>query len=56
MPGSHREPKLYSYSDQYELVMDGQSRDLFLREIGFLVHQSNRRLWNGCKPNSEGQR
>ena len=37
MPDSHREPKLYSYSDQYELVMDGQSRDLFLREIGFLV-------------------
>ena len=37
MPDSRREPKLYSYSDQYELVMDGQSRDLFVREIGFLV-------------------
>ncbi len=37
MPDSHRQPKLYSYSDQYELVLDGQSRDAFLMEIGFLI-------------------
>ena len=37
MPDSHRQPKLYSYSEQYELVMDGQSRDLFLGEVGFLT-------------------
>ena len=36
-PDSRRQPKLYSYSDQYELVMDGQSRDRFLAEIGFLT-------------------
>ena len=37
MPDAHREPRLYDFSDQYELVMDGQSRDLFLMEIGFLI-------------------
>ena len=37
MPDSHRQPRLYDFSDQYELVMDGQSRDLFLAEIGFLI-------------------
>ena len=37
MPDSNRQPKLYNYSDQYELVVDGQSRDRFLEEIGFLI-------------------
>ena len=37
MPDSNREPRLYEFADQYELVMDGESRDLFLTEIGFLI-------------------
>jgi ribonucleoside-diphosphate reductase alpha chain len=37
MPDSKREPRLYPCAAQYELVLDGASRDLFLREIGFLT-------------------
>ncbi len=37
MPNSKREPKLYQCAAQYELVLDGENRDLFLREIGFLT-------------------
>jgi ribonucleoside-diphosphate reductase alpha chain len=37
MPDSGRRPKMYAYSDQYELVLDGCSRDRFLKEIGFLT-------------------
>ena len=37
MPDSHRLPKLYRFADQYELVIDGRSRDLFVSEIGFLT-------------------
>ena len=37
MPDSNREPKLYNVSDQYDLVLDGQNRDIFLQEVGFLI-------------------
>jgi ribonucleoside-diphosphate reductase alpha chain len=37
MPNSKREPQLYQCAAQYELVLDGENRDLFLREIGFLT-------------------
>jgi ribonucleoside-diphosphate reductase alpha chain len=37
MPDSLRHPKLYDCAPQYELVIDGESRDRFLAEIGFLL-------------------
>ncbi|OIO02894.1 MAG: ribonucleoside reductase class II [Elusimicrobia bacterium CG_4_10_14_0_2_um_filter_56_8] len=37
MPDSERNPKLYSFSDQYELIITRQSRARFLEEIGFLT-------------------
>ncbi|OGR66225.1 MAG: hypothetical protein A2X31_05745 [Elusimicrobia bacterium GWB2_63_22] len=37
MPDSKRNPKLYSFSDQYELVITRQNRARFLKEIGFLT-------------------
>ena len=37
MPNSKREPQAYQCAAQYELVLEGESRDLFLREIGFLT-------------------
>ncbi|MBI4802385.1 MAG: ribonucleoside reductase class II [Elusimicrobia bacterium] len=37
MPDSKRQPKLYAFSDQYELVITRQNRVRFLKEIGFLT-------------------
>ncbi len=37
MPDSARNQKLYSFSDQYELVITRQNRARFLKEIGFLT-------------------
>lgn len=37
MPDSKRQPKFYNYSTQYELLLDGANRDLFLKKIGFLA-------------------
>jgi len=37
MPDSKRNPKPYSFSDQYELVITRRNRALFLKEIGFLT-------------------
>ena len=47
MPGSDRQPKLYQHRAQYELVMDGASRDTFIRNIGFLIpeKQEKAREW-----------
>ena len=57
MPDSHRQPKLYSCSDQYELVMDGQSRDRFLAEIGFLIptKQDKANAWLQTKQRKSNQ-
>ncbi|HBE88848.1 MAG TPA: hypothetical protein DDW67_06870 [Elusimicrobia bacterium] len=37
MPDSSRRPKLYSFKDQYELVITRRNRARFLSEIGFLT-------------------
>ena len=37
LPDSRRRPRSYACAAQYELVLDGANRDLFLREIGFLT-------------------
>jgi len=37
LPDSRRRPRSYACAAQFELVLDGASRDLFLREIGFLT-------------------
>ena len=57
MPDSHRQPKLYSCSDQYELVLDGQSRDRFLAEIGFLIptKQDKANAWLQAKRRRSNQ-
>ncbi|MDO8805947.1 MAG: LAGLIDADG family homing endonuclease [Elusimicrobiota bacterium] len=51
MPDSKRQPKLYSCSVQYELVLDGASRDRFLKEIGFLTpsKQKKAETWLAAK-------
>ena len=51
MPDSRRQPRLYDFSDQYELVLDGQSRDSFLTEIGFLIpsKQDKAAAWLAAK-------
>ena len=36
MPDSQRQPATYRQSAQYELLMDGKSRETFLSEIGFM--------------------
>ena len=37
MPDSNRQPKLYRHGSQYELIMDGESRDRFIGKIGFMI-------------------
>jgi len=37
MPDGHGGTKEYDYRDQYELVIGGENRDRFAREIGFLT-------------------
>ncbi len=37
LPGPDRQPKVYSVKDQYELVIDGESRNTFVKKIGFLI-------------------
>ncbi len=59
MPNSKREPQLYHCAAQYELVLDGESRDIFLREIGFLTasKQKKAQAWlttKKRKSNKEG--
>ncbi|HAT71555.1 MAG TPA: hypothetical protein DCS63_01915, partial [Elusimicrobia bacterium] len=51
MPDSKRQPKLYSYCAQYELVLDGASRDRFLKEIEFLTpsKQKKAEAWLAAK-------
>ncbi|MCG2724889.1 MAG: hypothetical protein L6420_01310, partial [Elusimicrobia bacterium] len=43
MPDSKRRPKLYDCAAQYELIIDGGSRDLFLSEIGFLISSKQKK-------------
>jgi ribonucleoside-diphosphate reductase alpha chain len=51
MPDSQRRPKLYDCAPQYELVIDGESRDRFLAEIGFLLgsKQQKAMAWLAAK-------
>ncbi|MCK5242384.1 TSCPD domain-containing protein [bacterium] len=37
MPDSKRQPKLYHYAAQYELIIDGANRDKFIENIGFML-------------------
>ena len=44
MPDGRGGSKLYEHRAQYELIIDGESRDRFAREIGFLSPRKNAKL------------
>lgn len=57
MPDSNRKPKLYKYAAQYELVLDGASRDRFLDQIGFLTPSKQKKAlaWLSTKQRRSNQ-
>ena len=53
LPDANRQPREYRTRAQYELMLDGQSRDTFMDEIGFLTPSKNEKAarWrDGRKP------
>ena len=58
LPDGHGGHKSYSCQASYELIIDGESRRLFMREIGFLRHDKNgkARAWQKDKKLIKHQR
>ena len=52
LPDSKRELAEYNHKSQYEIVIDGQSRNTFLKNIGFLTpnHQNKALEWGENHP------
>ena len=53
MPDSKRELKLYPHSEQYELVIQGRSRDRFMSQIGFLIEEKQQKVNEWRRPRDE---
>lgn len=43
MPNGHGGQSEYQCAEQYELIIDGESRSTFMREIGFLLPEKNKK-------------
>ena len=46
LPDSRRGKRLYSCKASYEIIVDGESRNRFMQEIGFMGEAKNRRYYN----------
>ncbi len=57
MPDSKRQPRLYQCAAQYELVLDGGSRDRFLEVVAFLTPSKQRKAlaWLSVKQRKSNQ-
>ncbi|MDI3262167.1 MAG: LAGLIDADG family homing endonuclease [Fulvimonas sp.] len=58
MPDGHGASRAYTCTADYELIIDGESRERFMDEIGFLLPRKNERYraWRQDKPLRESQR
>ncbi len=58
MPDGHGGHRLFACRADHELIIDGESRDIFMREVGFLLSRKNERyaLWRAGKALRKTQR